>query len=170
MSQVPMYTILWTWRGQIGLSPTILSSSDNTATLNHLGYLLAWLRIDHYVSGLIIFTISHTRRYELVVFARVIHLANSINSLTHYIKSTLSLFLNEQWRLRIYIICGSKGLPLGVRHTDTHINTRRESYGADHSTVPINTTSDLGSRTFTCHFLLRTIIAHCPLIHIYKDR
>ena len=49
------------YHSQIGLSPTILSSLDNTATLTHSAYLLAWPRIDHHVSGLIILTISHTQ-------------------------------------------------------------------------------------------------------------
>jgi hypothetical protein len=44
-------------RGQIGLSPTILNSSDNTATLTRSTYLLVWSRIDHHVSGLIIVTL-----------------------------------------------------------------------------------------------------------------
>jgi len=43
--------------GQIGLSPTILNSSDNTATLTRSTYLLVWSRIDHHVSGLIIVTL-----------------------------------------------------------------------------------------------------------------
>jgi len=48
------------YRGQIGLSPTILNSLDNTATLTHSTYLLVWSRIDHHVSGLIIVTISRS--------------------------------------------------------------------------------------------------------------
>ena len=50
------------YRSQIGLSPTILSSLDNTATLTHSTYLLVWPRIDHRVSGLIIVTMSRTTR------------------------------------------------------------------------------------------------------------
>ena len=49
------------YHSQIGLSPTILSSSDNTATLTRSTYLLVWPRIDHCVSGLIIITMSRTK-------------------------------------------------------------------------------------------------------------
>jgi len=81
--------------------------------LNHSAYLLAWPRIDHHVSGLIILTISHTQYYELVAFARVIHLANTINSLTHYTKGTLSLFLIEQ-ALTAYMIASSGSISLVI--------------------------------------------------------
>jgi len=53
-------------RSQIGLSPTILSSLDNTATLIHSVYLLTWPRIDHCVSGLMIVTYSRTSPFSLV--------------------------------------------------------------------------------------------------------
>ena len=101
------------YRSQIGLSPTILSSLDNTATLNHSAYLLAWPRIDHHVSGLIILTISHTQYYELVAFARVLHLANTINSLTHYTKGTLSHLLYD-YALTTYMIASSESISLVI--------------------------------------------------------